>query len=653
MTAHYIPEVPLNVALQASRRRPARARTPRMESLSFTFKKLHDYMHRRILSGSGLSASSWSNLNSAYNAFLEERKYSPDDHIGSRLRASYRVNVDAHSSELRKEGRPTSYISNRRSLLTQWRRALVEADHASAAKAGRATPFQSAIDELLAKTGATYKGTARASGVPLATLKRWKIGGSPNARSVKWVPRIENYFALPPGTLGDLLPLRLHGIGGETKAKDSIPYRERQAGLVRSQYALKDPCNRLRREWEDFLKYKVALGQSARRDLRRSKSGRWSTTDLPVERQTTSNWFAFHGGRYVATADVVWSYVSQYLGWLQLSEEAGGKGLPAEQAQTLSNLARNDVLEDYIAWRTARSGGVSHGGMTRWLQLVASVTHAKTGYLTQTANRFPGHAYAQDPQTWAAMCQETFDLARALQTDLGEVTTTSRDSFEPIKDTLALANPLEAVADAVARMDADRPCTGGVLEAQWARDRLLLKLLASNPLRDKNARMLRYRSDNKGHLRKVDGGWRIFIPKAEFKNFKGAAKDRDYDMPVRQEVWSDIERYLQDYRPMLTTAQNPYVFVSGRANDRPWALLGKQFASILRSYLLGCPGTGTHAMRHIVATAILKANPNAWTTAAMVLHDREDTVRAHYVHLAANDVERWLGSSLSSAFARM
>lgn len=623
-----------------------------MDSLNFTFQKLKDFMSARLRAGTSLSQTSGPNLLSALSGFMAERGYADSEVIGSILRASYRRNLEAHVATLRAERRNPAYIANRKSLLGHWRRALIEADQATAAQTGSASPFQTALTELFSQ-GASRSGVCRATGLPLPTLKRWLKGSTPNGRSSAWVPRLENHFALPPGTLADLLPHRLRSTREAAPPIAPIAYRERLKEQRKSPYALKEANPRLREEWLAFTAYKVEAGSGGRGRLRRAKSGMWSATAQPVQPQLATNWYAFHRHYYVATADARWKLVSQYIGWLMLASRDGGMGMPADEAMTLANFARDDLLRAYQEWRIERSGGTSHQGILTLLKFVASLCHPETGYLTQAWERFEGQCRATTREDWLHDCQFAYEYVRSLSNDLGAIGGKSRDSFEPIKLALSLANPLDAVADAVIRMDADRPSTGGIDEAVWARDRLLVKLLASNPLRDKNVRMLTYRADGSGHLRKKDGVWRIAIPKKEFKNFKGAAKDRDYDMPVRHEVWPDIERYLRDYRPMLVSGDTPYVFVSTERGNMPWYRLGRQFETLTRKYLAGCPGVGPHAMRHIVATSILKQRPNDWAAAAWALHDREDTVRRHYAHLRSDDAHRWFEAAMAGPFARM
>lgn len=657
---HYVPTVSVNVHRQMPSRPAVRARKRLVDSHSLTFEKLKQLMKTRLQSGATVGASSAPNLFSALTGFMEERGYRDHDAVGSTLRASYKRNVTAHAEALKAQGRPKPYIANRKSLLTHWRRALIEADRASAAQLGRASPFQAALRELFAN-GATMKGTSRVAGVPLPTLKRWLAGAVPNAKSVRWVPCLERHFGIPAGTLGDLLPFRLSRGKGSVPPLAAIEYRERLRAHVTDKYAVKAPNERLRREWQELTTYKVQTTNACRQArMLRSKSGKWSMTSEPVKPMTESLWYAFHGTKYVASADILWSFVSQYLGWLQLgpviardNDEVapGGKGLDAEVTMTLANLARADWLEDYVEWRVERSGGVFHEGIVRLLKAVSSLCHPTTGYLTQCWAKFKDVEPAMTQDDWTAACNDAYLFAADTLAD--REAGTSRSSIEPIGHVLDLPNPLDAIADAVIRLDADRPSTGGIDEAIWARNRLLLKLLASNPLRDKNVRMLTYRPDGKGHLRCVDGVWRISIPKAAFKNFNGAAKHRHYDMPIRPEVWPDIERYLRDYRPMLSPDDSPYFFASSRDNTGPMKGLRRAFASLMRKYVAQCPSAGPHAMRHIVATSILKKRPNDWMAAAWALHDEVETVLKHYGHLKSDDAHQWYAEVMAGPFARM
>jgi len=564
-----------------------------------------------------------------------------------------------------REGRTKDYISNRRVHLSQWRKCVIDFDRHCSIQLKGAHPFQLAIQDILAK-GLSKKGLSRDSGVPLATLKRWHSGAFPNASSLPRVARLERFLGLEAGALQDLLPRRVaQAASDEHLPATAIAYRSRLSAASQVPYALKDVNARLRREWTDYLQYKVSELSTAESiddddvdeeiGLKRSTNGRWSSTKADVTSQTVANWFAFYRGRYVATASIRWCAVSQFVGWLMLAESDGGMGMSSDEAQTLSNLSRRTLVRAYVGWRKERAGGIVHSGIFDFLQFVSGLCNPRTGYLTQCGRQVAGAESTEQLTQWKKRCASAFASARKLRDELSSDQALSRDPFEPIQHVLALPNPLDAIADMLFRMYVAKPFTAGAREAIWARDKLLVKLLASNPLRVKNVRMLSYQPDNKGHLRQDgQGAWFIFVPRRELKNFKGAAKDRDYSMPVRPEVWSDIEEYLKHYRPMLLKQVTDMVFVSEH-NGGPFSQhgLARRFAALTKKYLHGCPGVGPHAMRHIVATSVLKSSPNDWHAAAWALHDREDTVRAHYAHLAQHDAAQWLNKTFEGPFGRM
>lgn len=665
MTLHYIERVPLNVLAEVPKKPVGRARKRFMDTVNLTFDNLKDLMCQRINRGDGPSPSSLSNLHSALAGFIQERQFAGAHPISSTLRASYYINVRAHSESLRQEGRTKEYIANRRILLSQWRKCTLDFDRYCAIQLKKAHPFQQAMQDILAK-GFTKKGLARDSGISLATFKRWCNGSLPNSSTIAQVAKLERLLGLEVGALGDLLPTRLlQAEKAERQSAAPIAYRARLSAASQSPYAIKNANERLRREWSDYLQYKVSelrAVESLEDDdieeevgLARSTNGRWSSTNAKVAVQTTANWYAFYRGRFVATASIRWGAVSQFIGWLMLDENAGGKAMSSTEAHTLAHLSSRLLMREYVEWRTERAGGIVHGGIFDFLRFVSGLCNPRTGYLTQCGRQVAGAESPEQLTRWRTRCSNTFESARKLRDELSGDQSFSRHPLEPIQHVLALPNPLDAIADMVLRMSAAKPFTGGSREAVWARDKMLVKLLASNPLRDKNIRMLTYRTDNQGHLRQNEhGAWFIFVPRRELKNLKGAAKDRDYMMSVRPEVWADIEEYIRTFRPMLLKEATDRVFISEQTGG-PFSQhgLARRFATLTKKYLHKCPGVGPHAVRHIVATSILKAAPNDWAAAAWALHDREETVKKHYAHLEQHDAAQWLNKSFEGPFGRM
>lgn len=667
MLLHYVEGIPLNAPVVVRERPVKRAPKKRsMQPSNLTFQSLLHAQIGRVNRGDGPSASSLPNLTSALKAFLHQQKLSMGSPVASTLRASFYKNLHSHVEALKAEGRSNDYISNRKGLLGQWRSCVILFDQACAAELKTATPFQIGIQDVFSKVP-SQKGLARDSGVPLATLKRWSVGGLPNGTSIGHVTKLERHLGLVSGALTSLLPEDFQHRRGIRTQETTVPieYRVRLAQSNKIQYILKDANARLRNEWAEYVRYKVgdvSIVEALTDDdddereetgLERQSRSRWSTLKSSHDASREAKWYELHNGQYVPTASLAWQRAAAFIGWLMLRKEQGGMELSPEDAQTLANLHRRSLVRAYVDWQVQRADGIVHEGILTFLVWVKALCNPRTGYLTQRGRHLAGHSDDESESKWRRRCEATYVATRALREEFLKKKSPSRDPMEPIESVLALPNPLEAIADMVLRMGAARPNTNGKREAVWARDILFVKLLASNPLRIKNMRWLTYQTNNKGHLRQDStGAWSIYVPKNELKNHDGAAKDKDYHMPVRPEVWRDIEQYLKHYRPMLAAQDTDIIFVSeGKQFSRNG--LGKRFEMLTRLYLQGCPGVGPHAMRHIVATSILKSNPNDWAGAAMALHDKEETVRSHYAHLAQSDAARWLDKTLAGPFSRM
>ncbi|MNY07178.1 hypothetical protein D3C86_1399700 [compost metagenome] len=181
------------------------------------------------------------------------------------------------------------------------------------------------------------------------------------------------------------------------------------------------------------------------------------------------------------------------------------------------------------------------------------------------------------------MCDRQFDLLEQLASSYYNEIEVSRDSFEPLRHLIDQKNPMESAADMIQRMRAARPVGAAPRkEAIWARDLVLIKILASNPLRRRNLAHLTWRADNTGELyQKSDKSWWIRIPKHKFKNWYGAAQDVPYDSRVHASAWIDIEKYLFTFRPILMVAPTDLVFLTRKsrrlgAKHRPWVDMAQQ-----------------------------------------------------------------------------
>lgn len=634
-----------------------------MAMTCLTIKTLIEVMRERAGQPGLPTAASLPNYETALRHFAEERGLKLDNPIGGLLRLGYPKALEAHVSALVARKVDLRVIANRRSALKTWRKLVNALDRESSAAAGSKAPFAAALGEL-AKNYQTPDGApmsinaiAREAGVPVATLRRWCAGVHPKGPNVfKYITRLEAFFKLARNALSDTL-------GGESlpdRQATETPknaYRIRQSRLSRDLYLLKpsEATAAFREEWTALVKMKTQLFDRVNAwsaaPVEPSDRKTWVLHGANSARGAADDWVDSRNGRLCPTAGRCFQFVAAYFGWLARPTERGGAGLEPAACQSLSFFTDVDRLSQYFEWRITRAEGVISGEIVTMLQFAAMLMHPSTGFLRH--NPAFGKALGITSEAeWTRQCDVALQWARNSKKKIAKKLRKSRDPFVPIRSIVELRSPMSAVADAIQRMQAARVLTGGKEEAIWGRDLLLLMLLSSNPIRARNVKELTWRSDNSGELRQdADGGWRIVIERHRLKNADGAARDADYNCRVQPAVWPHLERYLREYRPLLTGAATDYVFISPSGKNRPWRGLNRRFMAITRRFFVGTPGFGPHAMRHIVATAILKRSGSI-VLAAKALHDRPATVQKHYGFLLNDDVSEWMTDAFANEFGR-
>lgn len=627
-----------------------------MSAVSLTFRDLSNKMDQLAIE-QAISHASLANLQSALKAFLTANKLSEDAVVGSTLRACYYRNLSAHVEQLTSEKRSPQYIANRKSLLGKWASLVNQIDVQDAVANNTYTPFQLALKDIVARGNITPTELANVLKITKSTFRGWLRGVQPRQAAVPQLRRIESFFAMEPDSLVALAFERNFYKATEEVTSEKIPFRKRLSEATKDPYQLKTLTPQLAQEWHGLLEHKTEKLPI----LKRYSRGAWVTTEYFTKGSVESNQHLFIRGKFVPTANIVWTAISSYLGWLSRSQDREGAGINADQVQTLAWMTHKSMAHKYLKWKIERSDDKVHNGILDFLNQVKALSHPVHGYLTQMPSlnqHLPEYARHEN---WKEACQEAFKWANEMKRNLtaGGIEN-SREPMLPIKHILEHPEPLEAIGDMCARMRASKPATGGVEEAIWARDLLLIRLMASNPLRSKNLKLLTYKPDNSGNLyKKSDGSWNIRIDKKAFKNQKGAAGEEEYDVPVTANIWPSIEQYLHVFRPMLPDADKvSFVFLSSLTEKPkgyigPWLSLNRRVFYLTKRYLWGCPGIGAHGIRYIIGTSILKKNPDAWGLAAAALHDKEETVRKHYAHLRTRDKVAHAHASLASAYERI
>lgn len=625
-------------------------------AVTLTFRELAEKMEQRVAQG-GVSVASLANLHSALRAFIAANGLSEDCVVGSVLRASYYRNLTKHVELLKTEGRSSSYIGNRKSLLGRWASLVNQLDREDALANNTYSPFQLALKEVLVLGKTNSAQLAKALNITKSTFHGWLKGAQPQQAALPALRRIESFFAMEPNSLVSLAFERNYRKPAEELSLAKIAYRDRLAAVNKDRYRLKTISEQLAREWSALMVHKTEKLPL----LKRYSGGAWVTTEFITKGRTESNQHLFVKNKYVPTSQIVWTRVVSYLGWMCRGTEFEGAGLSVDDVQTLAWLTHKNMMNRFLTWQIERAENKVHGGILDYVKLVKALVHPVHGYLTQmpVLNQHLPEQFRH--ASWKDACREAYEWAAEMKRNLsaGGVEL-SRDPKQPIKHILELPTPLDAIGDMTARMRASKPVTGGVEEAVWARDLLLIRLMCSNPLRAKNMKLLTYKSDNSGDLyKRADGSWNIRIEKKAFKNMNGAAGEDDYDVEVSSNVWSSIEQYIHVYRPMLPDADKvDFLFLSSSTEKSDgyvgsWGALNRRIFYLTKRYLWNCPGIGSHGLRYIVATSILKKNPEAWGLAAAALHDKEETVRAHYAHLRARDKISHAHDSLKECYARI
>ncbi len=517
--------------------------------------------------------------------------------------------------------------------------------------------------------GKKLRRIAREIGVSRDTLKSWvERGRIPQARQDVPLERLERLLDLEPKTLLRLVvPCRPPA--PVAKTAPAIAYRVRLAEASRREYVLKAVTipegHRLRVEIPALVRHKVdgdssesvfqSRGTVLRRALRSPGKKSWRTRPLRAHWKTNpkilaKRWPEILDGEWVPSASRSFRALFAFFGWAIREVSKGGAGLPLD-GLTLGMLAEKEYIFNYLDW-WMESSGQPHGGHKFFIDEVLMLLHADDGFLPK--QELIGALLGHTPEDWRAHCKATLkwiyeEIYPGIDTG-HKREGPSRKPFEPIAHILDLERPLDAVMHAINRAEADRPTTGGAHEVTWARNIALIALLSSNPLRLRNLVDLTYYPDNSGWLRQAaNGQWRIVIPKSEFKNFRGAAKQHDYDQLVDPAIGHLITRYIRTYRPLVGGSRPELVFVSTDNPNREFEGLDRVVHTWTKRYLVGCPGVGPHSFRHIVATHIIKTTLGNFFLAAQALHDNPITVQESYAHFLpsyadAGRIESYSGS---------
>jgi integrase len=532
--------------------------------------------------------------------------------------------------------------SDRRSLLKLWHDTFSSTKNGPAeivrgrerrsaeSTSPQATPFELGFKAALRAVNLSPRNAAVAAGVSVAALGRWSRGALPNGRSSETMLRVETVLKLQPGTLNDLWKQSLQ------KKESSIgsnSYRERHKSLISSEYVLKldSVSAQLTNEWARYFQYKTSLIPP--RKLVRASNAIWYCAER-AEATSPLTPYNSTSTKYCASAGIAWHKTRSYLGFICLDKKQGGYGRAVSEAQTIAWFAVPEAVDAYLEFMTCRSGQLRHGGHKTTCAMVISLTRATAGYFPQNSELIASLPDdITNGRSWNDLCEETAGVAKLWKTQARDV---SRDPAIPLQIFLQDKNPLSLVFSAMDRLSylSTRMLSGSKAQARAKRDELILGLIISNPLREKNLINLTLKMNNSGSFYKsASGNWRIRLEGRQFKN-RNKMDGQTYDVPVAAWLHPMINEYVTIFRKTLIGqgSDSEFLLVSSRDGNRMLEL-SRQVFKITKEHIPNCPGVGCHAFRHLVATDWLTHFPNDFLTVAELLNDTIEVVLRNYAHL--------------------
>ncbi|MGY4177653.1 hypothetical protein ACVIHH_002944 [Bradyrhizobium sp. USDA 4518] len=250
---------------------------------------------------------------------------------------------------------------------------------------------------------------------------------------------------------------------------------------------------------------------------------------------------------------------------------------------------------------------------------------------------------------WAKRLDDTTVEYRTLRQSVrGE--TTESDSVSRVIPILRFENPLRAIEMGVWSLHEKilelRPGS-----AHWCtaiREAVAIKFHAQVPFRRKTFCGLTYHPDNTGMVYQERGHWWIKVPAELFKNEKSQAFQKfivkGFYMAKLQDMlglYTDLEKYIHEARAGVLSGARSNAFYVTRGNEghvEP-GTFANLFRAFTENHIAENPGRGTglqgvkpfgsHAMRHIVASAVFNKT-GSLAEAALAIHDSEKITEKHY-----------------------
>lgn len=452
------------------------------------------------------------------------------------------------------------------------------------------------------------------------------------------VALLETTFGVATGTLGK----RAFKDGGviQLGTTKAIAYRDAQSKRSQFPYALKELPAQLEPWWKDVVYWR-------------------SQPYLMVKGER----FAHKAGTYWKKPQTAGKYkfnLLRYLGWMtlplptkpayEMTQDdfwSTGKGMKQEDI-TVAHVLDLQLFWEFLEFlRLRQHNQVFTFEHKHFLIFLNSLVNAPYSYFKAHPAWAP--VFGQDAAGWvdfveAKLHQPLLKMSRDLTKMIS--TEKQRDSDDPLATVYKDHDPMVLLTEMVTRMKADlAPRTQKQRRAAQLRDIAMFQMELEVPLRAENMSFMFL--DKHLERDKVTGLWHLFVPKAELKN-ADSAHAHDIDRTYSQETSLDIDRYVNEGRPMLRGHDENRLFLlttaSGPKRKRSWrhscyeinAMSLYNVISLRVMKYFGI-GVGANLFRHLNATAALKDNRGNVEVAAAILNNAPGTIRTTYSHMTQAD----------------
>lgn len=463
-----------------------------------------------------------------------------------------------------------------------------------------------------------------------ATLHLWCCGTViPRRRSQPILDKIELLLKLKKGML--LSTLVWYKIG-DLSCRPTTEFRKLLKILTKKKYYTWTET--LEKEFAGLVEFKTAIIPPYK--MKRLKRATWTSSEgalLPSANKVRLDFKSFFG----------------FCGLAKDNPDPMMRGLGIEKEKlTLALLTESEIVEKYLTeFKPSRTNKKFNQGYLTFIATLTSCLRKETGYLYQKPELARRLGLSLSTEQWQDKCLTTRRRLLEIKEAIEEAKRTGssdfefgRDPQEPISKILNHKHPLSITMTMVTRMleDAETLSAKPSLQAVLFRDALLISLLQANPLRIKMFRIMKF---DEHLIRESDGSWWLNFKRNTLKNRYSVSTD--YKVRLSQEVWWIIEKYKKEFRPRLYKADDSqYVFLPRYNSPSKKLKKGIEMGACVfkrtQEYIPGGMGFGPHSFRHIVATSIIKSNPEfGFFLAAKVLNDKLETVERCYAHLRTNE----------------